>query len=66
MDDKGELTPKAARKLRRRIANEHLVREARFWNNPRSAEQMGNDKPINRQAAKELRVRMSPKRPISS
>ena len=52
--DKPKLTPKAARKLRRRVVNESLAREAKFWNTPRSAERKGYDKPIDNQAATEL------------
>ncbi len=54
MEDKPELTPKAAPKLRRRIVNESLAREAKFSSAPRTAEQKGHNKPINKQAAKEL------------
>jgi hypothetical protein len=54
MNDKPEQTPKALRKLKRRIADEELARYAKFWNRPRSAEQLGHDKPVNRQAANDL------------
>ena len=54
MEDKPELTPKAARKLRRRIVNQNLAREAKFWSAPRTAEQKGHNKPINKQVAEEL------------
>jgi len=54
MNDKPELTPKALRKLKRRIANEEPAKQAEFWNRPRAAEQLGHDKPVNRQAAKDL------------
>ena len=54
MDDKSELTPKALRKRKRRIANEQLAMQAKFWSRPRSAEQLDHRKPVNRQAAKDL------------
>ncbi|HML09939.1 MAG TPA: hypothetical protein VK432_03700, partial [Stellaceae bacterium] len=46
---------KARRKLRRRIENDQLAEQSRFWNRPRSADQRGYDQPVDRQAAKELR-----------
>jgi len=54
MKDKPEQTPKALRKPKRRIANEELARQAKLWNRPPSAEQPGHDKPVNRQAVKDL------------
>jgi len=54
MDDKSELTPKALRKLKRRIANEQLAKQAKLWSRPRSAEQLDHKKPVNRQAAMDL------------
>jgi hypothetical protein len=45
---------KALRKRMRRLENDRLAREAKFWNTPRSAEQLGYTKPVNSQAAKEL------------
>ena len=54
MNDKPEPTPKALRKLKRRIANEELAKQAEFWNRPRTAEHLGHDKPVDRQAAKDL------------
>jgi hypothetical protein len=50
-------SPKAFRKLRRRIENDLAAAQARFWKAPRSAEQKCYDKPINRQAAGELTQR---------
>jgi hypothetical protein len=64
-DDEHTLTPKANRKLRRRIVNDRLAAEARFWKRPRSADQMGHDKPVDRQAGKELHGRASSKRPVT-
>ncbi len=54
MNDKPELTPKALRKLKRRIANEELATQAEFPDRPRTAGQPGRDKPVNRRAAKDL------------
>jgi hypothetical protein len=54
MTDSPPLTPKAIRKLRRRIENDVYAKEARFWANPKTAVRMGYDKPVNRQAAREL------------
>jgi hypothetical protein len=45
---------KALRKRVRRIENDRLAAEAKFWNAPRSAEQLGYTRPVNSQAAKEL------------
>jgi hypothetical protein len=55
MTEEAKLSTRATRKLRRRIENDQLAEQAQFWDRPRSAEQKGYDKPINRQAAKELR-----------
>jgi DNA-binding FadR family transcriptional regulator len=49
-----DLSPKAKRKLARKIRNEVLAKEARFWRNAPSAERLGYSRPVNRQAAKEL------------
>jgi hypothetical protein len=54
VNDKPELGTKAARKLRRRVENEGLATQAGFWNTPRSADQKGYTRPVDRQAAKEL------------
>jgi hypothetical protein len=54
-------TPRALRKLRRRAENDVYAKEIPFWSNPKTALRMGYDKPINRQAVKELR----PARPKS-
>ena len=54
MNDKTEPTPKAIRKLKHRMANEQLAKATRFWSRPRTAEQLGHDKPVNRQAAEDL------------
>jgi hypothetical protein len=48
------LSPKAMRKLRRRVENDAYAKDARFWLNLKSADRMGYKKPVNRQAAKEL------------
>jgi hypothetical protein len=45
---------KRERKLRRRVDNERLAKESRFWKKARSAIQQGHYKPVNRQAAKDL------------
>jgi hypothetical protein len=54
MDDKSELTPGALRKLKRRIANEELAKQTKFWSHPRSAEQLDYKKPVNKQAVLDL------------
>jgi hypothetical protein len=54
MIDPPPLSQKALRKRARRTANDRLAKEARFWDTPRTAEQTGSRRPINRQAAKEL------------
>jgi len=61
VSDEQNLTAKAARKLRRRASNDRLARDAKFWAKPRSAEQMGYTKPVNKQAAKELSGRRDSK-----
>ena len=48
------LSAKALRKLRRKADNEALAKEARFWRKEQSALQLGHNKPVNRQAAKDL------------
>lgn len=54
-DDKQPLSPKALRKLRRRLENDESVRVARFWSKPRSAEQLDDrSRPVDRQASKDL------------
>jgi hypothetical protein len=49
------LTAKAKRKIARRLANEAEARIARFWRKPGSAERMNHTRPVNKQAAYELR-----------
>ena len=48
---------KRERRLRRKEDNERLAKESRFWKNARSAIQLGYNKPVNRQAAKDLNWR---------
>jgi hypothetical protein len=50
----GEHSKRALRKQRRRVENDAYARAARFWLRPKSADRMGYDKPINRQAAKDI------------
>ncbi len=45
------------RRLRRKEDNERLAKESRFWRNAQSAIQLGHNKPVNRQAAKDLSYR---------
>lgn len=59
-DGKG-LSAKALRKRRRKEDTERLAKEARFWRKKQSAIQLGYNKPVNRQAAKDL-SRKSPKK----
>ena len=54
MNDPTPPSPKALRKLRRRVENDAYAKEARFWEKPKTALRMGYDKPIDRQASKEL------------
>jgi hypothetical protein len=48
------LTPRALRKLVRRLANERLAKQARFWTKAHSALHLDHDQPVNRQARKDL------------
>ena len=57
MNDPAPPSPKALRKLRRRVENDAYAKEARFWEKPKTALRMGYDKPIDRQAVKDLRAR---------
>lgn len=50
-----ELSRRALRKLKRRAENDFYAKDARFWNGKlKSADRMNYDKPINRQAVKDL------------
>ena len=54
-NEKSGLSPKALRKLRRRLENDANAKIARFWTKPRSAEQLDDrSRPVDRQAAKDL------------
>ena len=53
MSEKTEPAAKAIRKLKRRPANEQLATEAKFSGRPRSAEQLGHDRPVNKEAVKD-------------
>jgi len=59
MNDPAPPSPKASRKMRRRVDNDAYAREARFWEKPKTPLRMGYDKPVNRQAAKDLTARRS-------
>ena len=49
------MSPKALRKLARRLENERLTKQdAKAWAKVRSALRLGYDQPINRQARKDL------------
>jgi hypothetical protein len=55
MADDKELTPRAARKLRRHLAADAAAKEARFWvGKIKSADRMAYTHPANRAAAKML------------
>jgi len=54
---------KALRKLRRRAETDAYAKVARFWANPKTATRMGYDRPINRQAAKDITRPANPRRP---
>jgi hypothetical protein len=49
-----ELSAKGKRKLRRKAENEFYAKDARFWHNPKSADRMGYDRPVNTQATRDL------------
>lgn len=61
MDSPLPLSPKALRKLQRKAQNDLFSKEARFWKAPNTAIQLGNDKPVNRQAARDLGRKAGPR-----
>jgi hypothetical protein len=54
MTDPTPPSSKALRKLKRRAENDAYAKEARFWEKPKTALRLGYDRPVNRQAAKDL------------
>jgi hypothetical protein len=50
----GFFSPKALRKLKRKADNAAYSKDERSWRNVKSALQLGHDKPVNRQASKDL------------
>jgi hypothetical protein len=49
------MTPRAARKRRRRIEADAFADGARFWRNAKTAERIYYSRPVNKAAARELK-----------
>lgn len=50
-----ELSKRAKRKKRRRIEAESYAKDARFWRNQKSADRLGYNRPVDKQASKDLK-----------